>query len=319
MNDTTHQEWHRLFSAALNDTLTDEEKRQLAALLKSSAEARQLWFLYHDNECGLAELKHAAATTSEVMAAKSKVQPQRQTARWQQWRPLTAAAAGLAIGLFSASVVYGFVSQRMGVVKKVPLVVYDPGLENAEASFARSLPKGVGQWGADSATVVMAENGVRPLQGQRMLRLDPIPREKDVKNHASRVYQVLALRSLPILGVAGDVEVQVTASFSAANADVTSRYLIRAFALNETPEQATKGFWPKTQEDGVVSVAQRFETSAGDRGWHTFSLKMPLPRGAQSLVFILGAEPVDDASPQTSPHYLDDVHVSVLIPQAAMP
>lgn len=68
-----------------------------------------------------------------------------------------------------------------------------------------------------------------------------------------------------------------------------------------------------------AAVAQRFETAPGERRWHTFSLKMPLPCGAQSLVFILGAGPADDASADSSAHYLDEVHVSVLFPQATLP
>jgi hypothetical protein len=39
-----------------------------------------------------------------------------------------------------------------------------------------------------------------------------------------------------------------------------------------------------------------------------------LPREAQSLVFVLGAEPADDAVTEASPHYLDEVQVSALIP-----
>jgi hypothetical protein len=84
MSDPAPLEWHRLFSAALDDTITEAEKTQLAILLKSSAEARQLWFLYHDNECGLAELKQRSVTGTALS---------RHRARWFQWRPLAAAAA----------------------------------------------------------------------------------------------------------------------------------------------------------------------------------------------------------------------------------
>lgn len=289
-----------------------DELAQLEAGLRDDTEFRHAYARYINIDVALS----AVAKAEPFPIVPPAPSPSRRSV-WITWRPITAAAAGILFGMFCTSVVYRFVARR--VVKVVPLAVYDPGLENAGAIMDTGVPHGAGQWGADSATVVTAENGVQPREGKRMLRLEPIPPEKNVKNHASRVYQVLDLRSLPMHGVAGDAEVRVTASFCAANADLTSRYLVRAFALNETPEQATKGFWPKSQEDGVVSVAQRFETSPGDRGWHKFSLKMPLPRGAQSLVFILGAGPADDAAAETSPHYLDDVHVSVLIPQAPLP
>ena len=311
---------HRLLALlqAVRDTHDDAARATLNELLRNDATARAAMArLLVDEQALINRLRDDSIVSLLDPAPSAGPAKVVRFPRWRSWGPLAAAAAGIVFGMFCTSVVYGFVARR--VVKVVPLAVYDPGLENAEAIMDKGVPHGAGQWGADSAAVVTAENGVQPLQGKRMLRLEPIPREKNVKNLLSRVYQVIDLRSLPMLGIAGDAEVRVTASFCAGNADVPSRYLVRAFALNETPEQATKGFWPKTQEDGVVSVAQRFETSAGDRGWHTFSLKMPFPRGAQSLVFMLGAGPADNASAETSPHYLDDVHVSVLIPQAPLP
>lgn len=83
MNDDTRTEWHALFNAVLNGIATDVEQRQLATLLKSSAEARQLWFLYGDNECGLAELNAASRAPATV------VRP----AFWTARRALAAAAA----------------------------------------------------------------------------------------------------------------------------------------------------------------------------------------------------------------------------------
>ena len=313
---------HRLLALlqAVRDTHDESARVALNQLLRADPAARAAMArLLVDEQALISRLRDdgivALLDPAPHEAPANVVRPP----RWLAWRPLTAAAAGIVFGMFCTSVVHGVITHRVSAVKKTPMTVYSPGLETAETFVAKGLPKAVGQWGADSATVVSAENGVQPMTGRRMLRLEPIPPEKNVKNHSSRVYQVVDLRSLPLLGLAGDAEVQVTASFHATNADVTSRYLIRAFALNETPEQATKGFWPKTEDDGVVSLKQKFETSPGDRGWHTFSVKMPLPHGAQSLVFLLGAAPPDDASVQASAHYLDDVQVSVLTPEAKSP
>jgi hypothetical protein len=227
------------------------------------------------------------------------------------WRPLTAAAAGIVFGMLCSSVVYGFVVQQVPDVKRVPLVLFDPGLESA-APLDEGLPDEIGRWGVDSAGIVAAENGVQPREGEHMLRLDPIPREKDVKNHTSRVYQVLDLRTVSSGELERGAEVEVEASFFATAGETGSRYLIRGVALDEAPEQATDHFWSKTENDDVISVSQRYDTSPGDRGWQTFSLKMPLPRGAKTLVVILGAVPPEDASMEASVHYLDEVSVSLL-------
>ncbi len=301
-NPSNRARWCELIDLYLLDRISQEEAIELESTLASKREARE----DYRQRCNLdaALRQEAAGSRVTTRAASQKI------ARWYAWRPITAAAAGIVFGMFCTSVVFGYVNQR-AAMKKMPLAIFNPGLEDTMPIVSRGVPRVVGEWGADSARVVSAENGVLPKEGQQMMRLEPIPKEKNVKNLASRVYQVLDLRSQPIVG---DAEVQVTASFFATTSEVSSRYLIRAFALDEPPELATKEFWSKTEDDGVVAVAQRFDTAPGDRGWQTFSLKMPLPRGAKTLVFVLGAVPLEDKSLKASIHYLDDVQVSVLTP-----
>ena len=55
-NNASREQWHSLFNAALNGTMTNAEHDQLCELLRESREARQLWFVYNDNEIGLCEL-----------------------------------------------------------------------------------------------------------------------------------------------------------------------------------------------------------------------------------------------------------------------
>jgi len=177
------------------------------------------------------------------------------------------------------------------------------------------IPDNAGQWGMDLARTASAEGDVKPLRGQGMMRLDPLPKDEDMKNRPSRVYQVLDLRSLPIHNLNGDAEVEVTASFCAAKSDLRSRYVMRVFALDEAPEQATKDFWPKVESDGVASETQRFDIEPGDEGWHTFSLKLRLPPGSNTLMLILGAAPPTDIPQPPSVHYLDEVQVSLITQQ----
>lgn len=318
MNSDSSSLDHRLLTLlqSVRDTHDDSARARLNDLLRIDPAARAAMArLMVDEQALTSRLRDESIVSLLDPAPAAESEKVVRLPRWFTWRPLIPAAAGIVLGMFCTSMVFGFAAQRR-FEKKTPLSVYSPGLETAETFVAGGLPKAAGQWGADSAIVVTTENGVKPLEGTQMLRLDPIPLESKARSRMSRVYQVLDLRSQPTPGVTGDAEVQVTASFFAANSDVSSRYLIRAVALNESPEQATKGFWPKTDDDGVVSVKQTFDKSPGEQGWHTFSLKMPLPRGAQTLVFVLGAGTVEDSSQPAPTHYLDDVHVSVLTPQS---
>jgi hypothetical protein len=304
MNDPTHPEWHRLFNAALNGTLTAAERPQLAALLKSSAEARELWFLYHDNECGLSELKNTAATTAASVTPRSGPSS-RGTSPWFQWRSLTAAAAGLVIGMFGVSVVYG-IAIRRGLEKRTPLAVFAPGFENAQMRLVKGVPRGTGQWGGDAAQVVAGENGVPAKEGQFMLRLEPPARGP------WRMYQVLDLQSLPAGGSGESREIEISASFAAADSEASVRFMLRAFAITEAPEEIDAA-WFGRRDESIASVTRGLDVLPGAQGWQTLGVSMHVPRTARSLVLFLGVRTPDRAA-RGSPMYLDDVRVSLVTP-----
>ncbi|MCX6854204.1 MAG: hypothetical protein NTV80_04785 [Verrucomicrobia bacterium] len=290
-----------------------DELAQLEVSLRKDADFREAYVRYMNLDVAL-----SAVAKATPMPAATIAMPKARTPRWYAWRPLTAAAAGLVFGMFCTSVVFGFVAQRVGV-KQTPLVIYDAGLENEKQALEDGLPKGVGHWGMDAARVVSAEDDVKPMQGLHMLRLEPIPKDEQLNNRPSRVYQLLDLRSLPVHDVNGDAEVQVTASFCAEKSVLKSRYVMRVFALDEAPEQATKNFWPKAESNGAVSETQRFDVEPGDAGWHTFSLKLHLPPDSKSLMIILGVAPRNDIPLPPSVHYLDAVQVSLITPQTPLP
>jgi hypothetical protein len=300
MNRTEHE--LELMRRYLEGVASLEETQELESLIVKDVGVRQDFLRYTHLDSALAGVRRSQPS---VAAPRRSV--------WLSWRPLTAAAAGIVFGMLCTSVVFGFVNQQ-AAVKKVPLLAFDAGLEDVTQTLKDGLPDRVGQWGMDEASIVVAEENVLPLQGERMLRLEPIPPQKPVKNHTSRVYQMLDLRSQPVAMMNGEVEAEVTASFCATNSDLSSRYLIRAIALDEAPETATKNFWSKVESDGVVSESQRFDTLPGKSGWHTFSMKLRLPPGSQTLVLIFGAVPSEDTSRPALVHYLDDVQASLLTP-----
>ena len=306
-------DWNELIHRYITGQTSDEETRHLEASLKADDELADLYLRHIELEVALETQASSAQITRELLSASAEPVNRRST-NWYAWRPLTAAAAGIVFGMLCTSVVFGFVNQR-AAVNKVSLLDFDAGLEDVTQTLKDGLPDHVRQWGMDEASIVAAEENVLPLQGERMLRLEPIPPQKPVKNHTSRAYQMLDLRSQPVAMMNGEAEAEVTASFCATNSDVSSRYLIRAIALDEAPETATKNFWSKVESDGVVSESQRFDTLPGKSGWHTFSMKLRLPPGSKTLVLIFGAVPPEDTSRPALVHYLDDVQVSLLTPQ----
>lgn len=304
---------------SVRDSHDESARLELNELLRNDTAARSVMARLLVDEQALVSRLRDDSIVSILEPTKSDSLPRISgSPGWQLWRPLAAAAAGLIVGMFFTSFVFGFVATRFGSVTLVPITIANSGMEDASAALEAGLPKAAGQWGVDSAAIVEAENGIKPVEGSRMLRLQPIPRSKDVKNHASRAYHVLDLSSLGELDDEAR-EVQLTASFCASHRDRSSIFRIRGIALDETYEQARKDFWTKAENDDVVSVSQKFSSSLGELGWHTYSVKMPLPRGAKTLVVILAAMPPEDKSVEGSIHYLDDVHVSVITPSPSKP
>lgn len=95
------QELHRLFVAKADGTITPEEHERLGAVLKGSAEARRLWFVFQDAEAGLlawaqkeSQRREQATGITSPLFDGDKAQP-----RGGGWlRHGSALAAGIVIG-----------------------------------------------------------------------------------------------------------------------------------------------------------------------------------------------------------------------------
>ena len=140
-----------------------------------------------------------------------------------------------------------------------------------------------------------------------MLRLDPMSKG------VPRVYQVLDLQSPPS-GAGGDMrDIDISASFAAADPGISVRYVIRAFAVTEAPDKLDASWFDRRGEESIAAVTRGFDVMPGMTGWQTFGVKIQVPRAARSLVLFFGVRTPDKAA-RTSPHYLDDVRVSLITP-----
>jgi hypothetical protein len=289
---------NELIDALIEGDITEADFLRLEAELSVDPAARKAYFDRVALSQALVEEARAFPTKHATV-----VTPHRSV--WLQWRPLTAAAAGLVIGLFSASVVFGFVLQR-GLEKRTPLALFEPSFEDAQMPLAKVFPGGPGQWCGDAAQIVAAENGVPPKEGKFMLRLEPLSKGMP------RIYQVLDLKSLPSGGDGESREIEISASFAAADVEASVRYVIRAFAVTEAAENLD-GAWFDRRDESIASAARGLDVLPGTKGWQTFSVRIQVPRAARSLVLFFGAR-TPDKSARTSPHYLDDVRVLLLTP-----
>jgi hypothetical protein len=303
---------------AVRENPDDTARIALNDLLRTDPVARAAMArLLVDEHALIANLRDDSIRCLLTAAPSSKSDQPARSTPWFSWRPFTAAAAGLLGGMICSTVVFGYITDR-STQQRLALPVFDSGLEGIKP-LDTGLPHNVEEWGVRSAQIVSAERGVQPLQGQRMLRLEPALLGSQDENLYAHAYQILDLRTLPSALAGGTMEVLVSASFSAAPGPAKTRNYLRVYALSEPPGVATEDFWSKKEDAGVVSLTQRFEIEPGDTGWRPFSVKMPLPHGAQSLVIIFSATSPRDKTLPTPLSYLDDVQVSLLTSPVIQP
>lgn len=325
MNNPALNDWHRLFSGALNDTLEEAEKVELAALLKTNAEARQLWFLYHDNECGLAELRQPRALASPPKKATPR-------SRWLAWSPTTAAAAGLVIGLISASMVWGYV----GPYSSRAVTVLADSFEAGTAPQVNGVPLEAGRWSGDFSEVVGEFKGVAPATGKRMLRfLRADYADKPGRDgYIADLFRIVDLRRAELDVASGDACVSVEALFRALPQPGRGRVLasVTIHALDELPGPDERHEFFLKPRDGrspveageirpastILATATRQEAYASSGGfWQSVRTELRLPPGTRYLMIHLHEWLLDSRGPREpqpvefSGLFVDDVRVTL--------
>lgn len=314
MKSDTPPEWHRLFNAALNDQLSDAERAELAAVLKSSAEARQLWFLYQDNECSLAELK-----------PRRQVKSSRTGFPWLSWRPLTAAVAGLVIGLFGASMVYGFV-----VVRSVERVVslLQESFESGPAPLVTGMPQDVNLWSGDYSEIMETNEAVKPALGTKMarvLRSDHDGKTSSKPSKQGDLMRIVDVRPFMQEANGGEVVITLSALFNAVPFPEAERYdgAIYLYALGQigSTEESLLEDALAHSHGGCRSLDRDPAT------WQSASARLLLPPGTEMVLLKVSFSPMPASGKSLSPlpdhvtfagHFVDHVRASVSI-RNAMP
>lgn len=128
-----------LMRRCLDGEASGEELAQLEAGLHSDQDLREAWVRYANLDWALTAALPSGARPATAWAVSA---PRRQG--WLPRRPLWAAAAGLVLGLSSASLVFGLVVQRGGE-KRAPVPVLETGFENPQMTLAEGFRGGTGR------------------------------------------------------------------------------------------------------------------------------------------------------------------------------
>jgi anti-sigma factor RsiW len=210
-------------------------------------------------------------------------------------RPALAAAAGLAIGLFCATVAWGMVSPRAVATAERLLTLVDVGFEGG--GVAAGFPRETGVWSGDAAEVVLAE-GMRAAEGRHTLRF--VKAEGDVGNPEGRaiacdVFQLVDLRPLRAsLGAGGDSVLELSASFldaRAADSRPSVTFFCQIFLFRGEAGSLHQG-WPHCIPEAIASGSAQLTTFGGSGdGWERLTAKSLVSTEADFAVIQVSVRP----------------------------
>ena len=303
-----NKDWHDVIQQYIAGTLPDDEALTLQNALKSDADLRALYLDYINLDVALGAHAESRAAVIEVLSSPMSGETSR-SIRWLTWRPLTAAAAaGILLGMFCTSVVYGLVSRQQISVQTLLL----EGFEDVAMTPVRGVPKSVNVWSGDLLAPIEAKGGVTPFEGKRMVALPPVGRKA-----VRQAYRFVDLTSLHPLKEGQSRQIEVTARFHGEKPGEINRLQMRLAVFAEDVTEARR-IWMnnKVNELSLLHVGKPVRTASAE--WTEVRSAIDVPVEARVLMVLLGAgEPA--AYPSRNEHYLDDVHIRLITREALLP
>jgi hypothetical protein len=308
---------------AVRDTHDTSARAELNTLLRENADARSNMARFMVDEQALISRLRDDSIVALLEPAPKTETPLSTSTRWFAWRPLTAAAAGLAIGLFSASMVFGF-----GVVRSLERVVslFQESFESGPAPLVTGMPQEVNLWSGDYAEIVETYEGVKPKDGTKMVRVLRSDFEGKASSNPSLqgdLMRVVDVRPFLREASGGEVVITLSALFNAAPFPEAEHYdgAVTLWALG--PQFPTE---ENLMEEALAhSVGLCRPLDRDPATWQSTSTRLLLPPGTERVLLKVSFTPVPASGKSLSPlpdhvtftgHFVDDVRASVTVRKA---
>ena len=291
-----NHDWHDLVQRYIAGTLTDDEALALQNALKCDKDLRALYLDYMNLDVALGSHADSRTAVNEMLASPST--PPSSPVRWLSWRPLTAAAAGLAIGLFGASMVFANFAARMPEVKRMPVPLANPGFESDLGDARGDAASQNGGWIGGIDGLAHGESEVEPVEGQSMLRVKP----QGLKKNA-RIYQLIDLAEVSREPIR---ELELSASFQSDTNAISHYYGVHLIAFDGSVVVDHQLPLSELIEDSLAAANQNLKVKVGEEGWRKVTVRMEVPPSASRLIICLSARAIGKESPPAN-RYIDDV------------
>ncbi|MAE40153.1 MAG: hypothetical protein CML07_04410 [Psychrobacter sp.] len=305
MEDKSNSELDALINACLDDCLSEAEAERLSRWIEESNEARERYWQLASVH-GMVEQSMQSASLKAATGEEFVTPVQ---AEGLSLRPrFSGIAAGIVIGIFSASLVWAYGIPLVTQPQRESKEIVNESFEDPEMELLRRFPTNANQW-FGRVSSVPGDDGMPAVSGTRVGQFNTWPKTK-----LTYAWYLIDLDEHPQPGEEHVRTVEVEASFFTSNPAESSVFQIRLGAFSQEPV-AIRPIWNdhETLFDTVLQhVGRNHITKPGDQtGWHKLRATIEIPRGTRSVVVSLGAGN-DDPDAVTSEHYVDAVQVHLV-------
>jgi hypothetical protein len=312
---------HDLIQRHMAGLLTEDEAAVLQTRLKADTDLRRLYLHYMNLDVALEAQAGSRDRVIDLLRA-APLTEHKPAGCWYSWRPLTAAAAGLMIGLFSASMVFGFGVRSL---EKVVSLLQE-SFEGGPTPLVKGMPQEVNLWSGDYSEIVEKYEGVKPKDGTKMARVLRSDYDGKTSSKPSRqgdLMRVVDVRPFLREANGGEVVITLSALFNAAAFPDVENYdgVVYLYALGQlgSTEESLLEDALAHSHGGCRSLDRDPAT------WQRASARLLLPPGTERVLLKVSFTPVPASGKNLSPlpdhvtfagHFVDDVRASINIRQS---
>jgi len=289
----------------LDGSLTEDEALALSNQIEESSEVRErYWELASIH--GMVEQTMQSASL-QATTGRESAEPERRP-RVSGLSRIKTGIAGLAIGVFSVSVVWAFNLPQDEKSDQEVREIVSESFEDPGKEFKSRFPSEAGKWFGEISSI-SADEAISSASGVRVAQFLDNPKAK-----FAYARYLVDLDEYAKPGQNQSRSVRVEASFFASNPDESSVFQIRLAAFSQEPQEV-RPIWNDQEvlfDQVLQHVGRNHITKPGQKpDWQRLEASIEIPPETRSLVISLGAGMVDPNADKSN-HYLDDVRVSLV-------
>ena len=305
MNMNDHGEIDTLISACLDGCLSDADADRLSRWIEESSEVRQR---YWELASVHAMIEQSMQSTSMKAITGQVVVPAPKSGSHFRWSRITSVAAGILIGIFSASMVWAYAVPLASQTQRVSKEIVFESFEDPQMKSSGRFPTNANQWFGKMLSVP-GTGGMPAVEGTRLGKFENVP-----KHRFTYARYVVDLDEYAEPSDKHTRSIEVSGSFFTPDLDPTSVFRIDVAAFGEAPEAVQPVWIDREHFDDVVlqQVGRNHSPELSDQPiWHEVTVMMDIPSGARSVVVSLGSGKRAPGG-AGSDRYLDAVRVKLV-------